>query len=147
MATFDEIKGLCWNEDSDSESDLLYRLKTTQINPGVLAERDHVGATLLHHAVMKRSSEFCRVIHDQNGTLVKIQDRFGNLPVHLAFLNDNTESMKYLLKLYPESSNIPDDQGWYPLHFLMNCRGSSKNLRELLLFLLEHDKGAVSTPT
>eukprot|EP00956_Cyclotella_meneghiniana_P022047 scaffold41027_cov53-Cyclotella_meneghiniana.AAC.4 len=147
MTTFDEIKDLCKNESNHSESELISILKATQIDPGVLSERDEGGRTLLHYAAIERSSEFCRVIHDQDNTLVKTQNRNGWLPLHNACRNGNLASTKYLYSVYPESSNIPDNEGWYPLHLLADCgRGSNENMQELLLFLLKHDKGAVSTP-
>ena len=64
MATFDDIRSLCTNEDSLSETKLVSILKATQMDPGVLSERDEYGSTLLHYAAIKgRSPEFCRMIH------------------------------------------------------------------------------------
>eukprot|EP00956_Cyclotella_meneghiniana_P033272 scaffold94875_cov37-Cyclotella_meneghiniana.AAC.2 len=148
MATFDEIEDLCRNEANHSESELISILKTAiQIDPGVVSERSEGGGTLLNFAAIERSSEFCRVIHDQDDTLVKTQNRNGWLPLHNACRNGNVNAAKYLYSVYPESSNIPSNQGWYPLHLLANCRGSNENKQEFLLFLLKHNKGAVSTPT
>eukprot|EP00956_Cyclotella_meneghiniana_P025779 scaffold54458_cov36-Cyclotella_meneghiniana.AAC.4 len=148
MATFNEIKELfCWNRANHSESELISILKATQIDPSVLSERDENGLTLLHYAVTRRSPEFCRVIHEQNNTLVKTQNNGGWLPVQVACLHGNLASTKYLLEVYPDSIHIPAYNGGYPLHVLAMCdRGSNENMQELLLFLLKHDKGAVSTP-
>eukprot|EP00956_Cyclotella_meneghiniana_P025776 scaffold54458_cov36-Cyclotella_meneghiniana.AAC.1 len=103
--------------------------------------------TLLHYAAERRSPEFCKVIHDQNDTLVKTKDDDGWLPLHCACFYGNVNAAKYLYSVYPESSNIADNEGWYPLHLLAMCRrGSNENRQELLLFLLKHNNGAVSTP-
>eukprot|EP00956_Cyclotella_meneghiniana_P009584 scaffold13228_cov45-Cyclotella_meneghiniana.AAC.4 len=148
MATFDEIiKDLCLNKADHSESSLILILKATQIDTDVLSERDEHGRALLHYAAMLRSPEFCRVIHDQNDTLVKTKDGDGCLPLHCACINGNVNAAKYLLEIYPDSIHIPNDYGWYPLHLLASCdRGSNENLQELLLFLLKQNKDAVSTP-
>ena len=149
MATFDEIEDLFKNRSGLSDFELILRLqKFSQINSGVLSERNEYGRTLLHHAAMGRSPEVCRVIHDQNDTLVKTQDRFGNLPMHHACLNGNVNAAKYLYSVYPDSIHIPNVDGLYPLHFLASCSFglSNENMQEVLLFLLKRDKGAVSTP-
>ena len=65
MATFDEISDLNLKKADHSESELISILKATQINTDVLSETDEYGRTLLHYAAMERSSEFCKVIHDQ----------------------------------------------------------------------------------
>eukprot|EP00956_Cyclotella_meneghiniana_P025463 scaffold53208_cov37-Cyclotella_meneghiniana.AAC.6 len=119
-----------------------------QIDPGVFSERDEDGLMLLHYAAERRSPEFCKVIHDQNDTLVKTKDYDGWLPLHCACVNGNVNAAKYLYSVYPESNNIPDNEGWYLLHFLASWRHgvSNDNAQELLLLLLKHDKGVVSTP-
>eukprot|EP00956_Cyclotella_meneghiniana_P022045 scaffold41027_cov53-Cyclotella_meneghiniana.AAC.2 len=148
MATFDEIEDLCRNRSGLSDFELVLRLqKFSQINPRVFSERDEDGLTLLHHAVMGRSPEFCRVIHDQNNTLVKIQDEYGCLPLHYACSYGSVKTAKYLLELYPDSIHIPNDDNEYPLHLLACAEVSNENKQEFLLFLLKHNKGAVSTPT
>eukprot|EP00956_Cyclotella_meneghiniana_P024052 scaffold47941_cov22-Cyclotella_meneghiniana.AAC.2 len=54
--------------------------------------------------------------------------------------------------MYPESINIPDRFGNYPLHMLMDSYtfpitgGRNKDV-ELTQFLLQYDEGAVSTPS
>eukprot|EP00956_Cyclotella_meneghiniana_P033581 scaffold97323_cov40-Cyclotella_meneghiniana.AAC.4 len=124
-------------------------LKTAiQIDPSVLSERNEGGGTLLHFAAMERSSEFCRVIHDQDDTLVKTQNSSGWLPMHLACYFNNVGTAQYLLEVYPDSIRIPTYFQEYPLHVLARRhRGPIENVQELLLFILEHDRGAVSTPT
>lgn len=112
MATFEYILDLCYNydnlttfnEDDLSEPDLVSRLKAAQIEPDVLSERDVYGRTLLHHAVMGgRSPEFCKVLHELDGTHVKTQDNHGWLPVHWACDSGRVDTAKYLLELYPSS--------------------------------------------
>jgi len=148
METFNEIRDLCMNRSGLSDHELVLRLqKFSQINPGVFSERDEEGGTLLHYAAMERSSESCRVIHEQNDTLVKTQNRHGWLPVHCACLHGNLASTKYLLEVYPVSIHIPTIYEEYPLHVLATChRGPIENRQKLLTHLLKHDIGAVSTP-
>eukprot|EP00956_Cyclotella_meneghiniana_P013281 scaffold19084_cov64-Cyclotella_meneghiniana.AAC.4 len=150
MATFDDIEALCWNVDNLSESELVSKLRATEIDPSVLLER-YEGETLLHIAVYGgRSPEFCRVLHQLDATLVKTRDNSGWLPMHRACYEvTNVETAKYLFAMYPESINIPDNSGQYPIHFLAvgnYNKGSNDQTLQLLAFLLKHDKGAVSTP-
>eukprot|EP00956_Cyclotella_meneghiniana_P035278 scaffold113296_cov42-Cyclotella_meneghiniana.AAC.2 len=152
METFNEITDLCMNPNRSGPSDhelVLILQKLSQINPGVFSERDENGKTLLHYAAMERSPDLCRVIHDQNDTLVKTKDDHGRLPVHYACLYGNVNAAKYLLEIYPDSIHIPNYREWYPLHALAFACGEVPNEKrqELLLFLLKHDRGAVSTPT
>eukprot|EP00956_Cyclotella_meneghiniana_P012450 scaffold17673_cov59-Cyclotella_meneghiniana.AAC.1 len=149
MVTFQEIKDLCWNRAGLSEPELVSKLKqVTQIDPNVLATRDEHGRTLLYFAASTgRSREFCQVLHEQNGTLVKTTDNIcGMLPIHHACRAIKVETAKYLFEVYPESINIPDNEGWYPIHLLAQyyTRLNDGKL-QLLAFLLKHDKGAVST--
>jgi len=148
MTTFDEIKDLCKNETNQTEPELISILKTTtQIDPSVLTARYEGGLTTLHYAAMGRSPEFCRVIHDQNDTLVKTKDDEGWLPLHCACGSGNVETAKYLLEVYPDGIHIPTIYEEYPLHVLAMChRGPIENRQKLLTHLLKHDIGAVSTP-
>eukprot|EP00956_Cyclotella_meneghiniana_P010731 scaffold15044_cov37-Cyclotella_meneghiniana.AAC.3 len=144
MALFNEIKDLCMNEkDRLSETELVSRLKATQIDPDVLSTRSWSGMTLLHLAAFHgRSPEFCSVLHQLDVTLVKTQDNEGWLPMHHACaLNVNVETAKYLFSLYPGSINIPNVNRWYPLHVL----ATNDESLQLLAFLLNYDEGAVST--
>ena len=102
---------------------------------------------IIHYAAIKgRSPEFCRVIHEQNSTILKTTDNYGLLPFHWACSAVNVETAKYLFYIYPESIKIPNGSRWYPLHLLAeNYKGSNDRMLQLLAFLLKHDKGAVST--
>eukprot|EP00956_Cyclotella_meneghiniana_P012556 scaffold17853_cov65-Cyclotella_meneghiniana.AAC.8 len=151
MATVHDIKTLCRNPDDLSESELVSTLRATEIDPNELSERDFQGETLLHIAAMHgRSPEFCRVLHDQNSTLVKTTDNYGWLPVHCACNHPvkKLEIANYLFNVYPESIHIPTaNRGEYPIHLLAgNNYGEGSNDLQLLTFLLKHDNGAVSTP-
>eukprot|EP00956_Cyclotella_meneghiniana_P012551 scaffold17853_cov65-Cyclotella_meneghiniana.AAC.3 len=147
MATLDDIEDHCWNFDDMSESELVSKLRATHIDPSILSERDEWGNTLLHAAAYEgRSPEFCRVLRELDATLVKTMDNFEMLPIHHACYQANVEAVKYLFNVYPQSINIPDNSGQYPIHLLANGEGSNDQTLQLLAFLLKHDKGAVSTP-
>eukprot|EP00956_Cyclotella_meneghiniana_P004648 scaffold5730_cov55-Cyclotella_meneghiniana.AAC.17 len=147
MATFNDIGAICANSDNLSESELISILKATQIEPNLLSERDQRGLTLLHIAARyKRSAEFCSLIHEQNGTLVKTTDNHGMLPMYYACLVVNVETAKYLFNVYPESIKMSNRIKMSPVHFLAgNIKDSNDESLQLLAFLLKHDKGAVST--
>eukprot|EP00956_Cyclotella_meneghiniana_P010834 scaffold15149_cov37-Cyclotella_meneghiniana.AAC.2 len=113
-------------------------LKTaTEIDPGVVSERNERGLTILHYAATGgRSTEFCKVIHDQNDTLVKIQDDAGWLPVHYACYYGDVKTAKYLLELYPDKDrgavSTPTHDGNLPLHIA--CETKELVFVKLLLF-------------
>ena len=145
MATFDYIAALCSNDDNLSESELVSTLRATQFDPSVLYRRGSVSYTLLHIAAKYgRSPEFCSVLHELDVTLVKSVDNRGWLPFHDACKGESldTDTAKYLLNKYPESINIPDDDGWYSLHLLtVNYFLPRDKSLQFLAFLLKHDKG------
>ena len=62
---------------------------------------DYVRSTLLHHAAVSRSSEFCQVLISLNEDLVRALDIFENLPFHAACRSANINTAKYLYRLYP----------------------------------------------
>ena len=110
MATFNDIGAICANSDNLSESELVSILKATQIEPSVLSERDEKGRTLIHiAAIYKRSAEFCKLIHEQNGTLVKTTDNHGMLPMYYSCVLVNVETAKYLFNVYPESIEMSNE--------------------------------------
>jgi ankyrin repeat protein len=142
---------LCEDEES-SESELISQLESVlRKNPEVLNERDNNGKALLHFAAIRRSVEFIKVLVETNGGLeyVKAADRWGCLPIHRACINCNVEAAKYLHSICPESINIADNDGQYPLHCAIwySIRGTDKDLENLIQFLLLHYPDAVSKPT
>ena len=147
MATespFDSAKALFYNNNGRSESELVTLLETILKNsPDVANEVDDDGWTLLHHAARLRSPEFCRLLIDMNSNLVRTADNMGQVPFHLACSWGNVQTAKYLHNMYPESINIPDRFGNYPLHMLMNSftypntGGRNKDV-ELTQFLLQY---------
>ena len=150
MSTYDYIDELCENDGNLAESELVEHLKSTLIDPDVLAERNEVGWTLLHTAaVFGRSPEFCQLLIDLDHTLVKTQDNNGWLPLHYACRNHHVDIAKYFLEIYPESVNMATaDVGWHPFHFLVNDiheinEGKINEAVELFEFLMKHDGGAV----
>eukprot|EP00956_Cyclotella_meneghiniana_P016516 scaffold26080_cov43-Cyclotella_meneghiniana.AAC.5 len=74
----------------------------------------HGGSTALHRAVGNWSPDFGKPLIGSLScvmyiNLFKTADNNGSLPLYYACLSDNTETAKYLFKLYPESISNPDD--------------------------------------
>eukprot|EP00956_Cyclotella_meneghiniana_P025306 scaffold52590_cov23-Cyclotella_meneghiniana.AAC.4 len=126
-----------------------------RMHPNVVEETDDRGLTLLHAAAGSRGSEFCKLLVKMKPDLVRTADIDGELPVHTACsFNSNGETTKYLLCSYPESINIPDSEGYCPLHYFFRNLTSDRagaNISEqdldVLRLLLHNDQGAVSKPT
>eukprot|EP00956_Cyclotella_meneghiniana_P015886 scaffold24692_cov67-Cyclotella_meneghiniana.AAC.1 len=154
MAVYDEIRDLCRNFKLKlPESELVLRLKSTRIDPGVLATTSEYGFTLLHDAAMfGRSPEFCKLLIELRPAFVETRDNYRCLPVHAACVYCNVETAKYLLEIYPESVNIAAADGSYPLHCLVigyNVKKKRDDMNEVLVLLellLKHDQGALTTP-
>ena len=114
----------------------------------MVQEKYGTGRTLLHYAAQRgRSPEFCQQLIDANPDLVKTADNNGKLPFHLACSQKNIQTAKFLYQKYPESINIPANNGHYPLHtlLLVSHRDRLEDTLEMLQFLLEHDQGALSS--
>ena len=140
------ILALCRIRSVETES--LTELKAIlREHPDAVQERDEHNQTLLHFACRYgRSSEFCRALIGADHDLVTTVNNNGWLPFHYSCWYGNVETAKYLFHLHPEGIHIPDvSSGRYPLHIVLNC--GSRNATELALFLLKHDRGAISICT
>eukprot|EP00956_Cyclotella_meneghiniana_P027104 scaffold60061_cov35-Cyclotella_meneghiniana.AAC.1 len=148
-SSFKSAIALCKNFYNQTESQLLLQLSTIlKSYPEVVQEKYGTGRTLLHYAgTCGRSPEFCQQLIDTNPDLVKTVDNNGKLPFHLACSQMNIRTAKFLYENYPESINIPANNGHYPLHMLLlaSHRVRLEDTIELLQFLLEHDQGALSS--
>jgi ankyrin repeat protein len=117
----------------------------------VMRERDDDGWTLIHFAAQYRSVDFIKVLVESDrgrecvGTMT-IAPR-GRLPIHIACIYCNFEVAKYLLSLYPESINIPDDDGYSLLHIVVQARHCTEEDREeLTIFLIQQNESALTLP-
>ena len=92
---------LCANKELE-ESELVSQLRVIlKTNPDVVHERGEgeqgaVGYTLLHHAALRRSPEFCQMLLSLDEDLVRTADTDGSLPFYLACEYSNTNTAKYL---------------------------------------------------
>ena len=140
-------------DDNIPEHERISRLKAVlQANPTIVHEKDHAGVTLLHHAACDRSPEFCQVIVTMNEDLVRTKCDNGWFPVYYSCAAENTNTAKYLFKLYPEGIGIPstNDLRTTPLHTVI-CEFAHRRTKrtvtlDLIQFLLQNDQGALSSP-
>jgi ankyrin repeat protein len=115
----------------------------------VLKDKNSCGQSLLFFAAKSRSIEFIKLLVETDGDMesVTTADIFGMLPIHNACAYANVEAAKYLYSIYPESINIADEDGCYPLHFVLynNMRPSGHEdffkILNLTRFMLLHDQG------
>ena len=145
--SFLSIARLCYNENR-TESELLEELKPhLAADPDVVHETDRWSTTLLHEAARLRSVEFCKLIMERNPQAIRAISNVGlTLPFHYSCYENNTETAKYLFRLYPECIDVADDSGNYPIHGLLEWYTKSADISELTQFLLHHDRGAVTKP-
>ena len=144
---FYRIRHLCRVGDIP-EAELILRLEyILSKNPEVVRERDGYGhgRSLLHIAAGLRSVGFVKLLVELDSAPVRSRDIRGWLPFHIACMCCNVETVKYLYHEYPESIDMQDVTGDYPLHTLLSSATDEHDFEELVRFLLEHDQGAVST--
>jgi ankyrin repeat protein len=131
-----------------SESELISQLESVlRSNPEVLNERDRngTGLALLHYAAKRRSVEFIKILVETNGGIesAKTADHNGYLPIHWACFFCNVEAVKYLLSINPESINIANPDGLYPLHCALCHTSETNDRKDLVRFLLLRDPSAL----
>ena len=146
--TYASVCELCKNDNRFPEHVLTEQLMLKlESNPDVLRQTEDNGKTLLHHAIdYWRSFDFCKVIISNNPDLVKIPGGEDTLlPIHAAcnLGVSHTELIKFLIAQYPESVNIPDANGCYPVHSYVVSNGGRLDVLQLLL---KCDEKALSTP-
>ena len=102
-SAYDSIVRICFKYYVPQISELISQLRAIlKDNPDVVYEKsDYVRSTLLHHAAVSRSPEFCQVLISLNEDLVRALDIFENLPFHAACRSANINTAKYLYRLYP----------------------------------------------
>ena len=144
---YGSIYELCRNYEKISEYELVKKLtRIFELVPGALREPNENGWTPLHVAIDdRRSFDFCKVLIDNNPDLVKTPRNGNFLPIHdaIGVDADNNELIKFLIEVYPESVNIPDVHGWYPVQryiFVKDCR------LDVLQLLLKCDQKVLYTP-
>ena len=157
---FKSIKRLIYSKDL-TETEKVKRLKAIlTTNPDVVNETNDQGVTLLNYAALHQSVEFCRLLAEGNLEAARTPDDYACLPIHNACWSHNLEVTKYLFTLYPEGINVSGEDGKYPIHCIFpinqlfwddddydddRARFKKETLVEFTTFLLEHDKGAVSS--
>ena len=108
------------------------------------AETD--GALPIHVAAGQgsKSSEFCRMLIEAYPGSERIPTVEGFLPLHVACKFGNVATAKYLLKLDPESINVADRDGAYPIHYAIFGLNGPETTNpafavEMIQLLLDHD--------
>ena len=101
----------------------------------LLDESGGVDVTKLCHFLLK---------HDQ-GAVSKPWAK-GMLPLHVACYYRQLEAAKLIYNAYPRGINTPDENSLYPIHCLLIDGMGGQDFTELCIFLLQHDRGAVTKP-
>ena len=93
-----------------------------------------------------RSPEFCRMLIEAYPRSERIANSIGMLPFHVACGQGAVVTAKNLYKLYPESINVTDRGGIYPIHYaIMRLKGESPaSAIEMVQFLLDRDLNITS---
>jgi len=135
------IHNLCINGELDDDASLEILHFIISIDATLAREVSEDFYLPIHHAVACKSSAFCRVLLSTYPESIKLTTgRNGFLPIHSLCSSggartDISDTLQYLLEVYPGSINFWDGKGWLPIH-----RASTNGKRvEILETLLMHD--------
>lgn len=96
--------------------------------------KDNAGHTLVHYAVsLTNQTTMLDIITAEDKTLLLEVDKFGNLPIHTAATNGNTEAIMYIAARVPQSLDAKNQQGLTPL--LLAAQAGHRETVEKLLNL------------
>jgi ankyrin repeat protein len=115
--------------------------------PGAVRHATH-GMIPLHSAARNQSHEFCRLLIEAFPGSERVTiGGTGMLPFHAACALNTVATAKYFYKLYPESINVADNRGRYPIHFAIqgaeSREHSPESAVETVKFLLGCDPDVV----
>ncbi len=135
---------LCLNKSLDDTAavDILGLL--LERCPEAVRHTETNGALPIHVACgLGRSLEFCRMLIEAYPGSERITNSSGVLPLHLVCREGAVVTAKYLLGLYPESINVADRKGAYPVHYaivtlISENRTNPAIAAEMILFLLDY---------
>ena len=111
---------------------------------------DHEGGYPLHHACCFNSSvDVVKCMFEAYPPAMMLPQHSGNLyPIHLfAAQNDSPDILRYILEVSPGSAALQDNDGWLPLHCILNRDQSTitANRIECIRILLKHHPCGVHT--
>jgi ankyrin repeat protein len=139
---------LCANKDiEDSDAVDILGLLLERF-PEALRRADGDGYLPIHVAcgVGLKSPEFCRMLIDAYPGSERTATSNGLVPLHIACGQGAVVTAKYLYKLYPESINVTDRDGRYPIHYaIIRLKSETPATAiEMVQFLLECDPSLAS---
>ncbi|KAJ5080476.1 ankyrin repeat family protein [Anaeramoeba ignava] len=85
----------------------------------------------LHWAAYKDSVDVAKILIEKNPDLLKVLDKNGNKPIHLAALSNSTEVGKLILD--KETIMEANKSGFFPIHIAAS-RGNLQFLKMLLIY-------------
>jgi ankyrin repeat protein len=139
---FTPLHELCFNEylDEDVALDILKLL--IEKYPGAVRHADEDGDLPIHIACCcsSKSPNFCRILIEAYPGSERITNGEGELPFQLACRHNSLATVKYLLEVYPESSELETDR-FCPIHCAIwgiECREDNPETAvEVVKFLLD----------
>ena len=145
------IHELCINEYLDDETSLDILNFMLGADPSLVRVRDNMCDFPIHCAAGRKAFDFCKVLIDAFPESLRNNEE-GVLPIHSACFwgfygnqphrADTIDTIQYMLGLYPESINVPDGRGWFPIHKAVQVKRA-----DIIELLLKHDPNAASRMT
>ncbi len=139
---FTPLHELCFNEYLDEEVALDILKLLIEKYPGAVRHADEDGDLPIHIACCcsSKSPDFCRILIKAYPGSELITNGEGELPFQLACRHNSLATVKYLLEVYPESSELETDR-FCPIHCAIwgiECREHNPETAvEVVKFLLD----------
>lgn len=119
----------------DDEVDILQFM--ISVDPTFLREDNIKGKIPIYKAVTNKSTKFCKVLIDAYPESLRIES-YRRLPIHTACESeraDAADTVQYMLEIDPDSIDIEQGGGWYPIHM-----AASYGRTKIVEMILQHDK-------
>ena len=114
------IHRLCRNEDLDDNNSLDILRFMIDIDPTLLSEVDGDDFLPIYDAVDTKSSAFCKILIDKYPQSLRVESKFGTLPIHIACAygkrEETADTIQYMLEVDPELINTEDRRRYLPIH-------------------------------
>ena len=112
------------------------------------ARHDIPGSNTLpiHLAAMNKSPEFCRLLIEAYPESERISNSAGMIPFLAACNYGTVATAEFLYELYPESINVAEVRGAYPIHLAIlsvKLRANPATAIDVVQFLLDCDPNVV----
>lgn len=119
-----------------------YLTTLEEIPQSIMPDKDKIKYMDFISAIKNNDIEMIKSIHQQDPSLISMQDEFGNKVMHIAVLNGNIEAINTLSELDTYTIYEKNNDGNLPIHFAA-MKGDVETIKALI-HLDNYDKRSAS---